>query len=58
MLRCALEPGRDLRALEIPQWMFDAASCAPMRLDQQPAVNAESLRELKGLVALAAANST
>ena len=58
VLRCALEPERDLRTLEIPQWMFDAASCASIRLDEQPAASAESLRELKGLVGLAAANGT
>jgi hypothetical protein len=57
VLRCALEPGRDLHALEIPQWMFEAASCALVRFDEQPAVNAESLRELKRLVALGAGSS-
>ena len=32
VFRCRVEPGQESRSVEVPQWMFDAASCHRMRL--------------------------
>ncbi|MGH9818456.1 MAG: hypothetical protein ACRD6I_20525, partial [Candidatus Acidiferrales bacterium] len=48
--RCMLEYADDSRALEIPQWMFDAAMCCRIALSSTPAVTCEALRELHHLI--------
>jgi hypothetical protein len=48
--RCALEHGDISRLLEIPQWMFDAATCSGMVVGQTASVSIETLRDLKRLL--------
>src|SRR5258708_4197643 len=48
--RCALEHGDISRLLEIPQWMFDAATCCGMVMAQTASVSVETLRDLKRLL--------
>ena len=48
--RCSLEHVDFSRALEVPQWMFDAATCCRIRLSSTPAVSYQALRELRGLL--------
>src|SRR5260370_36017085 len=36
--------------VEIPRWMFDAASCSRMHLETSPQVDCETFRELKQLL--------
>ena len=47
MFQCRLEMGQEQRAVEVPQWMFDAASRHWMRLGRIPSVSWEVLRELR-----------
>jgi hypothetical protein len=46
-----LENVSEGRSLEIPEWMFDVATCHNTRLSQTPTVSAEALLELKLLIA-------
>ena len=50
VFRCRVQHGKDVRLLEIPQWMFDRASCCPMHLAQSPIVGVEQLRQLRELL--------
>ena len=50
MFQCRLELGQEQRSVEVPQWMFDAASCHWMRLGPIPSVSWEVLRELRALL--------
>ena len=56
MFHCQLEPNEYLKALEIPQWMFDSVICAAMRLRETPVVSGEALLRLKTLLADVAVN--
>jgi hypothetical protein len=49
-LRCSLEPIVNARLIEIPQWMFDAASLCGVRWADTPTVSCEALLELKALL--------
>jgi len=51
VFRCALEQADVARPLEVPQWMFDAASCCRTTLTQAPSASVEALRELDALLA-------
>ena len=51
---CRLDPGRGGRALAIPQWMLDTASCCQICSAQWPAVSVAALLELKRLLAASA----
>ena len=51
IFRCALNPS-DARVLEVPQWMFDAATCSRMRLSVVPSISVRSLRELTQLLSV------
>ena len=50
VVRCGLTPDLDVRAMEIPLWMFDAGACRLMELEHQPVVGIEALRELNALL--------
>jgi hypothetical protein len=50
MFQCRLELRQEQRSVEVPQWMFDAASCHWMRLGPIPSVSWEVLRELRALL--------
>ena len=50
VVRCGLTPDRDVRAMEIPLWMFEAGACHLMELEHQPVVGIEALRELNALL--------
>jgi hypothetical protein len=50
MFQCRLELLQEQRSVEVPQWMFDAASCHRMRLGPIPCVSLEVLRELQALL--------
>ncbi len=54
VFHCQLEPNEYLKALEIPQWMFDPVVCAAMRRQETPVVSGEALLHLKTLLADAA----
>lgn len=47
--RCLLEE-QDSRSLEIPQWMFDAATCCRLRQAAAPMVTCGALREVRALI--------
>jgi hypothetical protein len=47
---CGLKQNWDVRALEIPQWMFEASECCRMQVQPTPAVSCEALCELKRLL--------
>jgi hypothetical protein len=49
-LRCSLEPIVNGRLIEIPHWMFDAASLCGVRRADTPTVSGEALLELKALL--------
>jgi hypothetical protein len=49
-LRCSLEPIVNARLIEIPHWMFDAASLCGVRRADTPTVSGEALLELKALL--------
>jgi len=51
IFRCALNPS-DARVLEVPQWMFDAATCSRMRLSVVPSISVRSLCELTQLLSM------
>lgn len=46
VLRCAPEQADVARALEIPQWMFDATTCAHISLGDMPSVTVDALRDV------------
>jgi hypothetical protein len=48
--RCALEPARTARPLEVPKWMFDTAVCARCSLQDSPTVPWDTLRQLVELL--------
>jgi hypothetical protein len=48
---CKLENISEGRSLEIPEWMFDVATCHNTRASQTPTVSVEALLELKLLIA-------
>jgi hypothetical protein len=48
--RCALEPARTARPLEVPKWMFDTAVCARCSLQDSPTVPWGTLRQLAELL--------
>ncbi len=48
IFRCHADDGR--RALEIPQWMFDAATCCRMQLAAQAIVACRALSDVRDLV--------
>jgi hypothetical protein len=50
VFQCRLEPGQEQRSIEVPQWMFDAASCHRMRLGPIPSVSWDTLRDLQALL--------
>ena len=50
VFRCRSEPGHEPRSVEVPQWMFDAASCHRMRLGPIPSVSCDALRDLRALL--------
>jgi hypothetical protein len=50
MFRCALDRGENTRPLEIPQWMFDAATCYGMTLVETASVSVKTLRDLTRLI--------
>jgi hypothetical protein len=52
--RCALEPARTARPLEVPKWMFDTAACARCSLQDSPTVPWDTLRQLLELLKAAA----
>jgi hypothetical protein len=51
IFRCALSRS-DARVLEVPQWMFDAATCSQMTLSMVPSISVRSLRELAQLLSV------
>jgi hypothetical protein len=55
MFHCSLDSTSAGRLLQIPRWMFDAATMCGIHLSPSPVVDAGSLRELKDL--LSAANA-
>lgn len=50
VIRCALEPSHTARPLEIPEWMFEEASCLSCVLSTSPVVRWEALRQLSELL--------
>jgi hypothetical protein len=50
MYRCTIEMGSTVRAIEIPEWMFDAAACAVMRLAPAPLADVQALLQLRHLL--------
>ncbi len=51
VFHCRLEEGTPSgRALAIPQWMFDTATCERMRVADSPTVSCEALTELRTLL--------
>lgn len=44
---CRLAGEKDSVLLRIPRWMFDAATCEPMRIDPTPKVDYTALRALQ-----------
>jgi hypothetical protein len=52
VVRCGLTADLDLRAVEVPLWMFDGGVCGVMPLTVTPAVCVESLLDLKTLLAI------
>ncbi len=57
VFRCALEQADVARPLEVPQWMFDAATCCRTSLTATPSVSIAALRALHALLGLAAASA-
>ena len=50
LFRCSIEENLEARLLEIPQWMFDLATCCRMRLAAAPTVSCKALLDLKSLL--------
>jgi hypothetical protein len=50
LFRCSIEENLEARLLEIPQWMFDPATCCRMHLAAVPTVSCRALRDLKSLL--------
>jgi hypothetical protein len=50
LFRCSIEENLETRLLEIPQWMFDPATCCRMRLAAVPTVTCKALVDLKTLL--------
>ena len=55
VFRCALEQADVARPLEVPQWMFDAATCCHTLLTATPSASIAALRALDVLLGLTAA---
>ena len=52
--RCILESDDDAaKSVEIPQWMFDRATCCGTRQAERPIVDSAALLQLKALVSVA-----
>ncbi len=54
VVRCGDEQAGRPRRLELPRWMFDAATCLTLQMASTPIVDCEALLELKSLLAGAA----
>ena len=50
-LRCSLEGCDAGRWLELPAWMLDRVSCAPMRIEERPCVDVGALSALTAVLA-------
>jgi len=50
LFRCSIEENLETRLLEIPQWMFDPATCCRMHLAAVPTVAGKALLDLKTLL--------
>ena len=50
MFRCTREDGGSGHWQDLPIWMFDQMSCAPMRLDARPSVDISVLSALAALL--------
>jgi hypothetical protein len=50
VFRCSLEPTREARLFEIPQWMFESGVCCRVHRAEQPAVDCAALLDLKLLL--------
>jgi hypothetical protein len=50
LFRCSIQENLEARLLEIPQWMFDPATCGRMRLAAVPIVSCKALLNLKSLL--------
>ena len=48
--RCSHDDCATGRLLELPLWMFDQSTCAPMRVETHPHVNITALRALRALL--------
>jgi hypothetical protein len=48
--RCSHGESATGRLLELPLWMFDQSTCAPMQVDTHPHVNIAALRALRALL--------
>ena len=48
--RCGLEEDRNRRAIEVPTWMFEPATCRRLRLLHEPAVSCDALRGMQALL--------
>ena len=48
--RCSVDENPGVRLLEIPQWMFDSATCSRMRPATVPMVSCGALLDLKALL--------
>ena len=48
--RCSVDENPGARLLEIPQWMFDSATCSRMRPATVPMVSCGALLDLKALL--------
>jgi hypothetical protein len=53
VLQCVREEVQECRTLEIPEWMFDAVVCAPMKSSELPHVDCVALLALKHLLSAA-----
>ena len=51
VMRCGDDQAARPRRLEVPQWMFDAATCLTLQMVSTPIVECEALLELKSLLA-------
>ena len=57
VFRCALEQADVARPLEVPQWMFDAATCCRTSLTATPSASIAALRAVDALLDLTAASA-
>ena len=49
-VRCGLEPIQCSKSLEVPLWMFEAASCSTLSLTDAPRVGCAALQTLRALL--------